>query len=105
MTGLDPEDNQQTLQQESATELTTVVPITIQEDFLRDLCDNTSKHTFSRTFCVMVRGIDGDTTPVLFISQRLIHFHPPYGMVFHSRVYRLIEHIAQHVFNTFVYGY
>jgi len=33
-TGLDPEDNQQTLQQESATELTTVVPITMQEDFL-----------------------------------------------------------------------
>jgi len=34
MTGLDPEDNQQTLQQESVTELVTVVPITIQEDFL-----------------------------------------------------------------------
>jgi len=33
---LDPEDNQQTLQQESATELTTAVPITIQEDFLQD---------------------------------------------------------------------
>jgi len=48
MTGLDPEDNQQTLQQELATELATVVPITIQEDFLQDLCDNASKHTFSR---------------------------------------------------------
>jgi len=43
-TRLDPEDNQQTLQQESATELATVVPITIQEDFLRDLCDNAGKH-------------------------------------------------------------
>jgi len=48
MTGLEPEDNQQTLQQESATELATVVPITIQKDFLCDLCDNTCKHTFSR---------------------------------------------------------
>jgi len=54
MTGLDAEDNQQTSQQESATELATVIPITIQEDFLRDLCDNTGKLTFSRTFgCVM----------------------------------------------------
>jgi len=47
-TGLDPEDNQQTLQQEPVTELATVVPITIQEDFLQDLCDNAGKHTFSR---------------------------------------------------------
>jgi len=51
MTGLDdPEDNQQTL--ESATELETVVPITIQEDFLQGLCDNAGKPTFSRwNFC------------------------------------------------------
>jgi len=77
-TRLDPEDNQQTLQQESATELTTVVPIAIQEDlFLWDLCDNGIKHTFSRTF-VMVHGIIGATTPVLLISQQLIHYHPPY---------------------------
>jgi len=82
-----------------------VVTITIQEDFLRDLWDNAGKHTFSSTFSMMVQGIDGGTTPVLFISQQLIHFHPPYGMVFHSRVHRLIEHIAQHTFNTFVYGY
>jgi len=47
-TGLDPEENQQTLQQKSATEFATVVPITMQEDFLQDLCDNTGKHTFSR---------------------------------------------------------
>jgi len=47
---LDPEDNQQTSQQVSVTELATVVPITIQENFLQDLCDNASKHTFSRTF-------------------------------------------------------
>jgi len=45
-TRLDPEDNQQTLQLESATELATLVPITIQEDFLQDICDNTDKHTF-----------------------------------------------------------
>jgi len=63
-TGLDAEDNQQTSQQDSVSELTTVVPITIQEDFLWDLCDNASKHTFSRTFRMMVRGIDGSTTPV-----------------------------------------
>jgi len=36
-TGLDAEDNQQTSQQESATELATVVTITMREDFLRDL--------------------------------------------------------------------
>jgi len=47
-TGLDPEDNQQALQQESATELATLVPITMQEDFLWNLCDNAGKHTFSR---------------------------------------------------------
>jgi len=36
MIRLDPaEDNQQTLQQESTTKLTTVVPITMEEDFLR----------------------------------------------------------------------
>jgi len=29
---MDPEDNQQTSQQESVTEFTTLVPITIQED-------------------------------------------------------------------------
>jgi len=50
MTGLDLKDNQQALQQESMTELATVVPITIQEDFLQDLGDNASKHTFSTTF-------------------------------------------------------
>ena len=77
-TGLDPEDNQHTLQKESAIKLTTMVPIAIQEDsFLRNLCDNGGKHTFSRTF-VMACGIIGATTPVLLISQRLIHFHPPY---------------------------
>jgi len=54
---------------------------------------------------MMARGIAGATTTVLFISQRLIHFHPPYGIVFHFCVHWLIEHIARHVFNTFVYGY
>jgi len=94
MTGLDPEDNQQTSQQESASELTTVVFITIQENFLWDLCDNTGEHTFSRIF-VMAQVIVVATTPVLFISQRLIHFHSAYGMVFHSCVQRLIECIVQ----------
>jgi len=104
-TGLDAEDNQQTSQQES-TELATVFPITIEEDFLWDLCDNAGKpDTFSRTFHMMVQGIVGATTPVLFISQQLIHFHPPYGMVFHSHVYQLIERIALHIFNTFICGY
>jgi len=36
------------LQQESATQLATIVPITMQEDFLwNGLCDNAGKHTFS----------------------------------------------------------
>jgi len=69
MTGLDAEDNQQISQQESVTELATVAIITIQEDFLQDLRDNAGKHTFSRTFHMMVQGIDGGTTFVLFISQ------------------------------------
>jgi len=51
-TGLDPEDNQQTLQQESVTELATVVPITIQEDFLWDLCDYTEVSYMSSSECV-----------------------------------------------------
>ena len=66
------------------------------------LCDNTGKHTFSRR---NFRGIVDTTTTVLFISQQLIHFHPPYGIAFHSHVHWLIECIVQHVFNTFVYGY
>jgi len=56
-TGLDPEDNQQTLQQESVTELATVVPIAIQEGFLWDLYHNASKHTFCRlNFCDDMRN-------------------------------------------------
>jgi len=53
---------------------------------------------------MMAQGIVGATS-VLFISQWLIHFHAPYEMVFHSRVQQLIERIAQHMINTFVYGY
>jgi len=57
------------LQQESATELTTVVPITMQEDFLQDLCDNTGNTHFpDRTF-MMAQGIVGTTATVLFIAQ------------------------------------
>jgi len=106
ITGLDPEDNQQTLQQESVTKLATVVSITMQEDFLQDLCDNASisTHFPDETF-VMAQGIVGTTITVLCISQRLIHFHPPYGIVFHSCLHQLIQRIVQHVFNTFVYGY
>jgi len=67
MTELDPEDNQQTLQQESVTELATVVPISYHSrDFLQDLCDNADKHTFF----MMVQGIVGASSPVLFIYQR-----------------------------------
>jgi len=68
MARLDPEDNQQTLQQESATELATVA--TVQEDFLWDLCDNAGKHigTFFRNF-MMAQGIAGPISPVFFISQ------------------------------------
>jgi len=73
-------------------------------DFLWELCDNAGKHTFFRTF-VMARGIAGVTSSVFFISQQLIHFHPPYGMVFHSHVQQLIERIAQYMINTSVYGY
>jgi len=62
------------------------------------------KQTFSRNL-VMARGIVGTTTPVLFISQRLIHFYPPYGMVFHLHVHWLIQHITQNMFNTFLYDY
>jgi len=65
-TGLDVEDNQQTSQQESVTELATVVTIIIQEDFLWNLCDNSGKLIFSRTFHMVVQGIDGSTTRVLF---------------------------------------
>jgi len=63
-----------------------------------------STHFPDVTF-VVARGIVGTTTTVLFISQQLIHFHLPHVIVFHSRVHQLIEHIAKHVFNTFVYGY
>jgi len=49
MTRLDPEDNQQTSQQESPTELTTVVSITIQEEFYGTFVTMpASKHIFSR---------------------------------------------------------
>jgi len=54
---------------------------------------------------MMAQGIAGATSPVFFISHRLIHFHPPYEMVFHSCVQQLIECIVQHMFNISVYGY
>jgi len=93
--GLDPEDNQQTLQQESTTELATVVPITMQEDFYRTLVTMpVSTHFPDGTTFMMAQGIVSITTTVLFISQRLIHFHSPYGIVFHSCVYQLIECIV-----------
>jgi len=53
----------------------------------------------------MARGKAGTTSPVFFISQQLIHFHPPYGMVFHFCVQQLIEGVAQHMINISVYGY
>jgi len=84
-TGLDPKDNQQTLQQELATELATVVPITTQEDFLRDLCDH-----------------------ACFVYLPAINSLPstrPYKIVLHSCVHQLIERIVQLVFNTLIYGY
>jgi len=105
MTRLDPErinrprNKNQQLNSQQEFLLTT-----IQKDFLWDLCDNMGKHIFSRTF-MLAQGIVSTTTPVLFISQRLIHFHPPYGMVFHSHVHWLIEHIVRLIFNTSVYGY
>jgi len=51
----------------------------------------------------MARRTVGITTPVLFISQQLIHFHPPYGVVFHPHVQHLIEHIVQHIYLTPLY--
>jgi len=69
MTKLDPEDNKQTLQQESVTKLTTVVPITIQEDFLQDLVTMPVSTHFPDGAFVMARGIVGTTTTVLYISQ------------------------------------
>jgi len=73
--------------------------ITIQENFYETFV-TIPVSTFSKNF-VLSRKI----VTCLFIFQRLIHFHPPYGMVFHSRVHQLIKCIAQHMFNTFVYGY
>jgi len=51
----------------------------------------------------MARGIASTTSSVFFISQQLIHFHPPYGMVFHSHVHQLTERIAQHALLTPLY--
>ena len=105
-TGPDPKDNQQASQQESVTELATVVVyITIQEDFLWDLCDNAGKpahifqnfprdgtrHSWHHCTCfVYLPAINSLSstlwysisltcvpTPVLFISQWLINFHQP----------------------------
>jgi len=70
--------------------------------FLQDLCDNAGKHTFSRqNFC------DGTRNSWHHYNcfVHLIHYHPPYGIVFHLCAHRIIEYIAQYVFNTFVYGY
>ena len=88
---LDPEDDSQSsLQQlntESATNVAESVPVTIQEDFLQTVCDNVSTH-FPELSFGMAHGIVGATNlPVLLISQRFIHYHPPYGMV--SRVHDL----------------
>jgi len=62
-TGLDLEGNQQTSQLESMTELATVFPIAIQDDFLWYLYDNVSKH-FPELFFVMGHGVVGTTTNI-----------------------------------------
>jgi len=63
-TGLDPENNQQASQQESVTELTTVVPISYHSRgfSMEPLTRPAGKHTlaFFRTF-VMARRIVGAT--------------------------------------------
>jgi len=47
----------------------------------------------------------GTTSPVFFISQLLIHFYPPYEIVFHSCVQQLIESSVQYMINTSVYNF
>ena len=85
--GPDPEDNSedsQRLNTDPAIDLDVSVPVTIQEDFLQKLCDNVSAH-FPELSFGMARGVFGATElPVLLITQRVIHFHPPYRML--SRV-------------------
>jgi len=61
-------DNQQTLQQESVTELTTVVPLQFKRIFYGTFVKIlVSTHFPDGTF-VMARGTVGTTTTVLFIS-------------------------------------
>ena len=82
--GPDPVDNSENLQRlstNSAIELDASVDVTIQEDFLRKLRDNVSAH-FPELSFAMARGVVGATEiPVLLITQQIIYFHPPYGMV------------------------
>ena len=86
-TGSDPEDdsqNSQRLNTDPATDLDASVPVSIQEDFLQKLRDNVSTR-FPELSFGMASGVFGATEiPVLLITQRVIHYHPPYGMV--SRV-------------------
>ena len=86
-TGPDSEDNSQNFQRvntDPVTDLDASVPVTVQEDFVQKLRDNVSTNFRELSFG-MARGVFGATEiPVLLINQRVIHFHPPYGMV--SRV-------------------
>jgi len=79
--------------------------VLIKEDFLWDHCDNTSKHTFFRTF-MMAWGIVGSTWHhfTCFLYPPVINsLSSPYGIIFHSHVQWLIECIAGSTCLTLLY--
>ena len=58
--------------------------VSTQEDFLQNLCDNVSIHFPELSFAMARATVDSTMTiPVLLITQRVLYFYPPYGMVSH----------------------
>ena len=73
------------LRNEENNEIQAVVPVSIevQETFLQNLFATLSGHFLELTFS-MACSSAGECRPYLFITQKTLQFHPPYGMI--SRV-------------------
>ena len=81
----------------STIELDASVDVTIQEIFLWKLRDNVSVR-FPELSFGMACGVVGATQiPVLLITQQIIYFHPPYGMVSRIQVSVQYKHYTMYI--------
>ena len=74
------------------------VSVEVQEAFLKDLHDTLSGRFLELLFS-MARSTTEDSrrTPYLLITQRTLHYHPPYGMISRVQVSVLFKTYSVHV--------